>query len=97
MASGFVLQPRNVAEDRKAEFTAVQAAPGAEEQYSGSTLLVVAYLAIWVILMAWIFVLWRRQASLSTRLDGLEAAIDRAVASKQGASKAPAAKATAES
>jgi CcmD family protein len=101
MASGFVLQPRNVAEDRKAEFTAVQAAPGTEEQYSGSTLLVVAYLAIWVILMAWIFVLWRRQASLSTRLDGLEAAIDRAVASKGASKPGPgspgAAKAAAES
>ncbi len=60
--------------DRTTDFTAVEG----NEQYSGGTLLVVAYLAIWAILMAWIFLLWRKATALSARVDGLEAAIDRA-------------------
>lgn len=68
---------------RATEFTAVE---GGNERYSGSTLLVEAYAAIWLILMAWIFMLWKKQATLTARLDGLEAAIDRAAASE---AKAP--------
>ena len=63
-------------DDRATEFTAVEGG----EHYSGSTLLVEAYAAIWLVLMAWIFLLWRKQASLSVRLDGLERTIDRAAA-----------------
>lgn len=59
-------------------FTAAASEP---EQYSGATLLVTAYAAIWLLLMAWLLLLWRKQAALSARLDGLEAAIDRAAAS----------------
>ncbi len=66
-------QPR--ADDRATEFTAVD--PNAEH-YSGPVLVVVAYASIWVLLMAWIFLLWRKQASLAERLDGLERAMDRA-------------------
>lgn len=80
MARALFVQPKNVADDRKAEFTAVPSGPGDQEQYSGSSLMVAAYVAIWVILMAWLLVLWRRQASIAARLDGLEAAIDRAAA-----------------
>lgn len=64
-------------DSRATEFTAVE---GGNERYSGATLLVEAYAAIWVILMAWIFLLWRKQSTLAARLDGLEAAIDRAAA-----------------
>ena len=56
------------------------AAAGEPEQYSGATLLVTAYAAIWLLLMAWLLLLWRKQAALSARLDGLEAAIARAAA-----------------
>lgn len=71
---------------RATEFTAVE---GGNERYSGSTLLVEAYAAIWLILMAWIFMLWKKQASLTARLDGLEAAIDRAAATQaKGSAKA---------
>jgi CcmD family protein len=74
-------------DDRATEFTAVESG----EHYSGSTLLVEAYAAIWVILMVWIFMLWRKQASLSERLDGLERTIDRAAAAvDKKASKAKA-------
>jgi hypothetical protein len=66
-------------DDRATQFQAVQGG----ETYSGMNLMVGAYAAIWVILMAWIFLLWRKQQSLTVRLDGLEAAIDRAASSKE--------------
>jgi hypothetical protein len=72
----------NAPSDRSTDFTAVEG----QEQYSGGTLLVVAYASIWVILMAWIFVLWRRSSTLGERLAGLEAAIDRAAAGKGSSS-----------
>jgi CcmD family protein len=79
--------PVTPADDRATEFTALD--PGAE-RYSGSTLLVSAYAAIWVILMVWIFMLWRKQSSLTQRLDDLEGAIDRAAdaADKKATAKA---------
>jgi CcmD family protein len=73
--------------DRATEFTAVEGG----EHYNGSTLMVVAYAAIWVLLMGWIYMLWRKQAVLGDRLDGLERSIDRAAAAAE--KKAPAAKA----
>lgn len=71
----------NTPDDRATQFQAVQGG----ETYSGSTLLVVAYAAIWLLLMAWILMVWRKTQSLTSRLDGLEAAIDRAAAAKEGA------------
>ena len=69
------------------EFTAVEGG----EHYNGSTLMVAAYAAIWVLLMAWIYLLWRKQAMLAARLDGLEMSIDRAAAAvEKKASKAQA-------
>ena len=65
-----------VPDDRATEFAAVDGG----EHYSGGSLLVEAYAAIWVLLMAWIFMLWRKQAQLGERLDGLERTIDRAAA-----------------
>lgn len=73
--------------DRATEFTAVEGG----EHYNGSTLMVVAYAAIWVLLMGWIYMLWRKQAVLADRLDGLEKSIDRAAAAaEKKASKAKA-------
>jgi hypothetical protein len=69
----------NTPDDRATQFQAVQGG----ETYSGDKLVVVAYLAIWLILMAWIGMLWRKQQSLAMRLDGLEAAIDRAAGAKE--------------
>ncbi len=79
--------------DRATEFTAVDGG----EHYNGSTLMVVAYAAIWVLLMAWIYMLWRKQTVLGERLDGLERSIDRAAAAAakpdDGEQKAPKAEA----
>jgi hypothetical protein len=48
------------------------------EQYNGYTLMVEAYAAIWLVLMGWLVLLWRKQAALGQRVQGLEAAIARA-------------------
>ncbi len=60
--------------------TTFQAVQGGEEQHSGTTLLVEAYSVLWVILMAWLLLVWRRQKNADARLDDLEKAIDRAAA-----------------
>jgi len=71
-----------------------ETAPGGEtgEQYNGYTLMVEAYAAIWLVLMGWLVLLWRRQADLTHRVHGLEAAISRAEKKATAKpSKAPAA------
>ena len=60
--------------------TSFQPTEGGAEQRSGATLLVEAYALIWMILMVWLVLLWRKQAALNLRLDGLEGAIVRASA-----------------
>ncbi len=59
------------------------------EVYRGETLLVSAYIAIWVLLFAWIALIWKKQASLHSRLDALDRSIDRAIRAKtpEGAAK----------
>lgn len=64
-------------DDRAATFQAVE---GGAETRSGSALLVEAYAVLWVILMAWLWLSWRKQAALHARLADLERAIDRAAA-----------------
>jgi hypothetical protein len=60
--------------------TTFQAVEGGEEHHSGTTLLVEAYSILWIILMVWLLVVWRRQKDVGARLDDLEKAIDRAAA-----------------
>jgi hypothetical protein len=54
---------------RETEFRAVQ---GGTEMASGEVLLVEAYAALWVILLAFLLISWRRQSRIDSRLDGLE-------------------------
>ena len=72
-------QPPASPDDRATEFKSVG---DTGEHYNGYTLMVEAYAAIWLILMVWLVMLWRKQASLTARVIGLEAAIDRAIAKK---------------
>lgn len=72
------------AASRSSEFSAIE---GGREHYDGPTLLVGAYAAVWVILMAWLALMWRKQQTLKARVIGLEAAIERA-ASAQSATSA---------
>ena len=60
--------------------TTFQPVEGGAETRSGSTLMVEAYVVLWVILMAWLVMLWRKQGALTSRLDDLERAIDEGAA-----------------
>lgn len=71
--------------DRAATF---QAVPDGGETRSGPALLVEAYAVLWVIVMAWLWLLWRKQGRLHARLEELERAIDRAAAKAAKAAKA---------
>ena len=64
--------------DRATEFQAVQGNAG--EQYSGTTLLVSAYAVLWIVLFAWIALVWRKQRDLDGRLADLERVLDKAAA-----------------
>lgn len=56
----------------------MQATAETGEHFNGYTLMVEAYAAIWLILMGWLVMIWRKSATLTARVDGLEAALDRA-------------------
>jgi hypothetical protein len=60
-------------DDRATTFQAVKGEP---EHYHGETLLVTAYAALWVIILAWVALVWRKQSALAIRLDELERVID---------------------
>ncbi len=64
--------------DRATEFQAVQGNP--TEQYSGAVLLVAAYAVLWVVVFAWIGLVWRKQRALDIRLADLERVLDKAAA-----------------
>jgi hypothetical protein len=72
--------------DRATTFQAVEGAQ--PEHYSGEVLLVSAYAAVFVILIAWVALIWRKAGAMGDRLTALEGEIDKAadtgVASKQG-------------
>jgi CcmD family protein len=62
--------------DRSTTFQAVEG--NQKEQYSGGTLLVSAYAALWIVLFAWVAIVWRKQSALNARLEDLERVIDKA-------------------
>jgi hypothetical protein len=69
-------QPAASAEpaQRSTEFRAVE---GGTEMVSGGTLLVEAYAALWLILLGFLLISWRRQARIDARVDELEKAVAR--------------------
>lgn len=88
VAPAFSAAPAPTASTPDDRATSFQAVEGGTESRSGETLLVEAYVVLWVILMGWLFLVWRRQSSLSAQLDDLERTIDKAAtrgSSGQGA------------
>lgn len=73
------LAPSAAPEDRAQEFKSVQ---GGNDTTSAGTLLVVAYLVMWALLLGFLLMSWRRQASLDGRLKQLERALDKADGAK---------------
>ncbi len=63
--------------------TAFHSVDTQSDQGLGTTLLVEAYAAIWIILMGFVLLGWRKQAAIGARLDELEKAIDKSEAAKQ--------------
>jgi hypothetical protein len=59
---------------RSTEFQAVE---GGAEMVSGGTLLVEAYCALWLILLAFLLISWRRQGRIDQRVGELEKALAR--------------------
>jgi hypothetical protein len=59
-------------EERAQEFAPVQ---GGTESASAGTLLVVAYLVMWALLIAFVLLSWRRQQRIDGRIAELEAAL----------------------
>ena len=64
--------------DRATSFQPAQGNAG--EQYSGTALLVTAYAVLWVLLFAWVALVWRKQSNVAARLGELERALDKAAA-----------------
>jgi hypothetical protein len=62
-------------DDRSTTFRAVQGEP---EHYSGEALLVSAYAILWLILLSWVALVWRKQNAIVARLADLEREIDKA-------------------
>ena len=60
--------------DRSTAFTAVE---GGGETTSAEALLVSAYSVMWVILLGFIFMSWRRQGALVRRIDEVEKALSK--------------------
>lgn len=86
------MQPQPTSpDDRSTTFQAVQG--NQTEQYSGGTLLVVAYSALWLVLFAWVALVWRKQTALNARLVDLERVLDAAAAKAEAKSPAKADKA----
>jgi len=75
------MQQQQAPNDRATEFQAVQGNAG--EQYSGGTLLVSAYAVVWVIVFAWVALVWRKQRALDGRLADLERVLDKAAAAAE--------------
>ncbi len=61
-----------VQSQRSTEFVPVQ---GGQDTTSAGSLLVAAYIVMWALLLAFIFLSWRRQLALESRVGDLEKAI----------------------
>jgi hypothetical protein len=68
--------------DRATTFQAIEGAQ--PEHYSGELLLVSAYAALYLILLAWLALVWRKAGGMEGRLGELEREIDK-VASPEDA------------
>jgi CcmD family protein len=68
------MQAKEEPTQRSTEFRAVE---GGNEMVSGGTLLVEAYAALWLILLGFLLVSWRRQARIDARVDELEKTLAR--------------------
>jgi hypothetical protein len=67
--------PGRTPEERSTEFVPVGATP---ETTSAETLLVAAYVLMWAALLVFVFLTWRKQNRIETRIQELDATLRRA-------------------
>lgn len=67
--------------DRSTEFRAVESG----ESHSGEVLLVQAYAVLWVILFGFLWIMFRKQSAIDTRLAALDRVLDKAAAKPSAA------------
>ena len=67
---------------RSTEFVAVQ---GGGDTTSAATLLVIAYIVMWALLLGFVLMSWRRQGRVETRISELEKALSSNGGPKGGA------------
>jgi hypothetical protein len=70
------MNPSNSVSPPQDRATTFQPVEGGTESHSGTVLLVEAYVVLWVLLLAWIAMLWRKQSVLFERLGELEKTLD---------------------
>jgi CcmD family protein len=68
-SSAFQTTASTTPEDRSTEFVPVQ---GGTETTSAGTMLALAYLFMWAVLISFVLLSWRRQKKLESRLSELE-------------------------
>jgi hypothetical protein len=68
----------SVSTDPSDRSTTFQPVEGGTDHRSGEALLVSAYGGLWLILMVWLLVQWRKQGALGRRLGELEAVMVKA-------------------
>jgi hypothetical protein len=73
--------------DRATTFQAVQG--GEAEHYRGEVLLVSAYAIVWVMVLSWVALMWRKQSAMGARLDDLRRVLEKAAADKEAPSPRP--------
>jgi hypothetical protein len=70
-------------DDRSTAFHAVDSSGDPSGDHGlGTTLLVEAYAAIWILMMGFVLLGWRKQGALGVRIDELEKAIDKSIAAR---------------
>jgi hypothetical protein len=76
--------PEPTSQTPEGRATTFQPVEGPSEHYSGEVLLVTGYAILWVILLSWVALVWRKQSALDARLEALEREIDKAAANEPG-------------
>lgn len=78
-----MIEPTAIPQSPDDRATAFQAVQGPQaEHYSGEVLLVSAYAILWVILVSYIGLVWRKQSLMNARLAELEKVLEKAAASR---------------
>ena len=78
-----MIEPTSIPQSPDDRATAFQAVQGPQaEHYSGEVLLVSAYAILWVILVSYIGLVWRKQSVMNARIAELEKVLQKAATAR---------------